>query len=304
MRFVIKPESDKTDKLKSQDTKAALFDIALNKKKSEISDGIYRDSYVTKDEIISKVEDHLAKSYKNKCAYCERICKADIEHYRPKKGVDDDVLHEGYYWLCYEWTNLIPSCVKCNRDGGKLTKFPIIGKRVYEPSFLNKKTTLNLKKNRADNSPLVNEIPYLLHPEIDKPEDFFEFEIDPNNDGIRLKGIDENNRGNNTIEICKLNRQELRLERRENVIDGFCDTLNCYFIQFENKEITIKKLVDKIIDQINILINQSKDEKKTHTFLRKYIILNRYNFNQIVIPFIEPKLKIIVQSAFNSLILI
>ncbi|NVO21232.1 MAG: hypothetical protein HXX13_16135 [Bacteroidetes bacterium] len=303
MRFVVKPESDKTDKLKSAETYAALLDIAKNKNKAKITSNIYRDPYKDRDEIRSAVEDKLALSYKNKCAYCERLCKADIEHYRPKKGVDNE-MHDGYYWLCYEWTNLIPSCEKCNRDGGKHNKFPILGKRVKNPIFKNHNSDLNLAKNKAYNKPLIDEVPFLLHPEIDKPEDFFEFEIDHQNIGIRIKGIDKNNRGTNTIEICKLNRQILRIERRENVIDGFCEALNCYFIEYENGTLTLQALSDKIIDQIKILITQSKIEKKTHTFLRKYIVLNRQNFKQIVIPFIEPKIKLIVESAFNSLILI
>jgi hypothetical protein len=42
--------------------------------------------------------------------------------------------HPGYYWLAYEWTNLLPSCYDCNsfrRHGtmkagpGKNERFPV-----------------------------------------------------------------------------------------------------------------------------------------------------------------------------------
>jgi len=228
MRFVVKPDTDKTAKLGSAQTYTELLSIA-RKTSTKIKDTIYRDSYQDKDETRSRVEDQLAKSYYNKCAYCERLCKADVEHYRPKKGVSEDATHEGYYWLCYEWTNLLPACVKCNRDGGKHTKFPILGTRVNAPIFLPNKN-LDLTKSKASKKPLIDEEPLLLHPEVDKPEDFFIFELDPIGEGIRLKGCDKNGRGEKTIEICALNRQELRLERVENVIEPFKSAIESAFV--------------------------------------------------------------------------
>ncbi|KAF7963934.1 hypothetical protein AWV80_04050 [Cupriavidus sp. UYMU48A] len=40
----------------------------------------------------------------------------DVEHYRPKGGVADDSTHRGYWWLALEWSNLLPSCIDCNRS--------------------------------------------------------------------------------------------------------------------------------------------------------------------------------------------
>src|SRR5690606_11272092 len=147
----IKPDANKTAKLKHQNTIDAINRIATTKNKGLITDSIYRDCYDDRDERRSRVEDQLAKTYLNKCAYCERLEKADIEHYRPKKSVLGEA-HDGYYWLCYEWTNLLPSCVKCNRDGAKLTHFPILGNRVHLPTFsANGKIDLNL--NKANSKP-------------------------------------------------------------------------------------------------------------------------------------------------------
>lgn len=298
MRFVVKPETDMTDKLKCQSTIKAINLIASSKNKDLISDSIYRDSYDDSDEKRSLVEDHLAKSYLNKCAYCERLEKADIEHYRPKKSVKDET-HDGYYWLCYEWTNLLPSCVKCNRDGAKLTHFPILGTRVLAPKVLRGRT-IDLDCNKAFNKPLIDEIPYLLHPEIDNPELFFEFELDPSGEGIRLKGIDEDGRGVKTIEICKLNRQELRLHRQRDVIDPFVEAIEASFAKRAKSEIDDNGLIAEIKTELIALERHSKNIKKTHTLLRQFIISDEHKFASIVLPFLSYSIRAIVLAAFNN----
>lgn len=299
MRFVVKPEANRTVKLSSAATYNELLNIAKTKNKGLIKDSIYRDPYPDKDEIRSRVEDKLALSYYNKCAYCERITKADVEHYRPKKGVNEDSKHDGYYWLCYEWTNLIPACVKCNRDGGKHNQFPILGNRLYSPIFLLNQE-LDLDENRITSIPLDKEKPFLLHPEKDNPEDFFEFEIDSEGVGIRIKGIDDDGRGDKTIEICALNRQELRLERVEKVIDSFKIAIECIYTMHEDGEYSLEEFVDHVILQIKILVKHSKNEKATHTFLKKYIVADINNFEKIVIPFFPVKFKNILLEAYKS----
>jgi uncharacterized protein (TIGR02646 family) len=300
MRFVVKSESDRTDKLASNATYLELLEIIRTLNKNRISDTIYRDSYDTEDGKRSRVEDKLAISYKNKCAYCERLCKADIEHYRPKKGVVEEPAHPGYYWLCYEWSNLIPSCITCNREGAKHNQFPIIGTRVNAPAIL-PDNNLDLTSCKAYNAPLLNETPLLLHPEVDRPEEFFAFELDPNGEGIRLVGIDPQGRGHQTIQICLLNRKEIKLDRVERVIDEFKDAVHCLFAQHERAEITEAQLANMIIQNIRLLKQRSSLEDKTHTYLRKYIINSVANFEQVVIPFLNVKVRTIVLEAFLSL---
>ncbi|MGH8079703.1 MAG: hypothetical protein ACREP7_03935 [Lysobacter sp.] len=57
-----------------------------------------------------------------KCAYCEGFHSAssptDVEHYRPKAGVEGEAAHRGYWWLAADWANLLPSCILCNRRNG------------------------------------------------------------------------------------------------------------------------------------------------------------------------------------------
>jgi hypothetical protein len=104
-----------------------------------------------------------------KCAYCEAPIRdyqhGDVEHFRPKAGITDQdgrrvylldgngeiqidaagepVEHPGYYWLAYEWTNLLPSCIKCNQDDvrqgrriGKHARFPVEGRHAQKPEEL------------------------------------------------------------------------------------------------------------------------------------------------------------------------
>ena len=53
------------------------------------------------------------------CAYCEAIYEdtqqVDVEHYRPKGGIEESRGHLGYWWIAMRWDNLLPSCADCNR---------------------------------------------------------------------------------------------------------------------------------------------------------------------------------------------
>lgn len=299
MRFVKKGTEYRTPRLASQETYLELLEIVRTGNKKMIKDSIYRDSYETPDGRRSRVEDQLAKVYEYKCAYCERICKADIEHYRPKGAVEEVLNHPGYYWLCYEWTNLLPSCVTCNRDGAKNNHFPVLGNRVYPPVLLPNRH-LALEDHKAFNSPLIDERPFLLHPEVDRPEDHFRFVIDSEGKGIRLQGIDVEGRGEKTIAICKLNRKELTLDRVENVIDPFKTSTECLFVELLDQKITEISFIQNMIQLIQVLKNYSSRVDKTHTFLRKYIVASTQNFERIVLPFLTSKIRRIVLEAFTS----
>ncbi|MGB0932388.1 MAG: hypothetical protein ACPGVB_16520, partial [Chitinophagales bacterium] len=115
-----------------KNAKVKMQRIAQTKDKKAIKDSIYKGEKTVKGQKKYAVRETLKTIYHNKCAYCESIeAKPEIEHYRPKKGVKG-IIHDGYYWLCYEWTNLIPSCRYCNTEGGKGDYYPIMGSRVIE----------------------------------------------------------------------------------------------------------------------------------------------------------------------------
>ena len=68
------------------------------------------------------VKSALVEAQHGKCCYCERKFGATsygaVEHFRPKGAVQQTKgsprLVPGYYWLAFEWNNLLVSCEKCN----------------------------------------------------------------------------------------------------------------------------------------------------------------------------------------------
>ena len=80
-----------------------------------------------------KVKNRLVENHHSKCCYCEKEFPSGIlqvEHFRPKGGVRqtlDQTTDErpGYYWLAYEWTNLLLACPICNSTTHKWTFFPL-----------------------------------------------------------------------------------------------------------------------------------------------------------------------------------
>ena len=153
-----------------------------------------------------------------KCAYCESYLTGhqnpDMEHYRPKLGVTDEndtpvmvdygngeVEHRGYYWLAYDWRNLLPSCVKCNQASsiegekvGKHNRFPVLGDHALS----------------EDEVP--TERPALLNPMEDDPAIFLKVNT---SDGM-IEAIDP--RGEMTIRVLGLNiRDQLRQGRLDKI---------------------------------------------------------------------------------------
>lgn len=157
----------------------------------------------------------LRKMFHDKCAYCESLLSntqpGDVEHYRPKGRISNldgtivklqgsEVDHPGYWWLCYEWRNLLPSCIDCNRRryhaddvaAGKADMFPIAGTRAETPQ-----------------DPLDEEDALLLNPtdETFKPEDHFEF---TENGKLGTKSA----RGQSSCLILGLNEREKLVAQR------------------------------------------------------------------------------------------
>lgn len=274
-----------------ENAKAEMQRIAQTMDKDSIKPNIYKGEKTVNYQKIHEVRTALKAIYYNKCAYCESTeHKPEVEHYRPKKSVTG-ITHNGYYWLCYEWTNLIPSCRYCNTEGGKGNDFPIIGNRITEPT-LDVHNNLDFDTCKAENSPLIDEQPYLFHPEIDANIDnAFEFF-----DNGAMRGNDHQGRGRQTIRICNLNRDNL-LQGRQEIIDDYFgrirNQLNLYFDNSMNYEVLKTQL---LFIFLKIQLN-SKPNKK-FSALSKYI---QNNFNSIIVPlFPTPKQRLIVQNAYRK----
>lgn len=99
-----------------------------------------------------------------KCAFCEAkplpVSDGDVEHFRPKASLrqsDADPLQRpGYYWLAYDWENLLFACERCNRRHKK-SLFPLV-----EPS----------RRATSHRAPINSEDPVFIDPSAEDPEQY------------------------------------------------------------------------------------------------------------------------------------
>jgi uncharacterized protein (TIGR02646 family) len=162
----------------------------------------------------------LHKLFHGKCAYCESryaaVHPVDIEHWRPKGAVietDDrkSIRPYGYYWLAASWSNLLPSCIDCNRErtypDPVTGKVEYLGKGNWFPLGGGTRALVEGEEN--------GEEPLLLDPCSDQPRDFLQFTdtgmVIPVTDAARQ------DRAEASIKYYGLNRAELVLDRRERV---------------------------------------------------------------------------------------
>ena len=167
---------------------------------------IYREEYV---------KAAMEKAFHGKCAYCESYYQAqmpvDVEHFRPKGAiiVDGKLTKPAYYWLASEWTNLLPSCIRCNRPN----KYKLPDKKSWTMGKANffplQQGCPRAKKPGEERK----ERPLLLNPCLDDPAKHLEFR----SDGIVLAAQDARGRiskkGEQSITIYGLSRPSL-IERR------------------------------------------------------------------------------------------
>jgi uncharacterized protein (TIGR02646 family) len=150
-----------------------------------------------------QVREALIAAQYGKCCFCEaRIIATaygDVEHYRPKAGwrqtADDDLQPPGYYWLAYEWPNLLLACTRCNQEF-KQNLFPL-----RDPA----------RRATSHHDDLSREQPLLLHPAETEPERFLSFRHEV------AFAPRANRAGSITIAVVGLNRPALREARREHL---------------------------------------------------------------------------------------
>ena len=150
------------------------------------------------------VKAQLKSDQNGKCAYCERMFNGDygaVEHYRPKGGwqqeVGEKLKRPGYYWLAYEWGNLLYSCDECNTSY-KRNLFP-----------------LSVPDTRdIDNRDISREDPLLLNPSSEDPGEHIGFNKEMAVPRI-IDGV-PSAKGLKTIELLGLNtRLALKQARRD-----------------------------------------------------------------------------------------
>jgi len=227
-------------------------------------------TFTFNSQIWKDLKDWLMKNvFYQRCAYCERAISGyygDAEHYRPKGAVRRKdaagdwvlpdceitnpadgqfltIVHPGYFWLAYDWRNLLPSCVFCNSGLGKNDRFEIQQTYVVlvklDPAVV--EAMAERLRPRESNrwpgyyylTPMdldAKECPLLLNP-LNAPDD-----RDPHRHirfGVRgiVAAIDDSPLGQNTIDVFRLKDEELRQARQHaqtEFQDKFYDRMRRY----------------------------------------------------------------------------
>ena len=193
---------------------------------SDVKDAVYKGK---RHNIKAKIYMSLDSDFHGKCAYCESLIATnqpgDIEHFRPRGKVTDleNKLimvdkgnglepHPGYYWLAYDWKNLLLSCRDCNSISKSKSAGKLIGKGNRFP----------VKDFRAARSgEEIREEPLLIHPVFENPEEHLEVD----ETGI-MNAKNGSEKGKTCIDIFGLNvREALQVARKdcyEDVKDRIC----------------------------------------------------------------------------------
>lgn len=165
----------------------------------------------------------------HKCCYCEHKIQErhnDVEHHRPKGRANrapGSTATHGYWWLAFDWDNLLYACPSCNRSE-KNDLFPLpIGDAALE----------------AEERPPGNEHPHLLDPASTlNPVEHIEFEYrfavrgqPAHSEGKQwfARPRDNSLHGFWTIHVCGLNhadRLELRKDHVRDYVQPLADSLN------------------------------------------------------------------------------
>jgi len=195
----------------------------------------------------------LSGPFYGKCAYCESFIAADqpgdLDHFRPKGKVTDsdhqpimiqdkqghEIPHPGYYWLAYDWKNLLPSCADCNRPArqktggqriGKWDQFPVKGFRATTPGEE------------------TQEEPLLIHPVFQDPEQH----LSVDDTGIFAAKTPE---GKTCIDIFGLNVREALVECRRTA-----------YRETKNKVITLLNALHHNASDVGDHLNELLDIKR------------------------------------------
>lgn len=177
-------------------------------RKSAITAGL---NQTARQQIWRTLAHRLSALSKGKCWYSESrnpTADKDVDHFRPKNRVQEDVDHEGYWWRAFDWRNYRYSSQWCNQrrndkinktSGGKWDHFPLC-----PGSF----------RARVEGDDCDQEEPELLDP-ID-PDDWKLLTFRPNGEPTPNAARDTTDyaRAKTTISVYHLHCRELVNERR------------------------------------------------------------------------------------------
>jgi uncharacterized protein (TIGR02646 family) len=209
----------------------------------------------------ARVKTDLEKLYDFKCGYCEIDLRkfntnSTVEHYRPKAK-------NQYYWLAHEWSNFLLACSDCQKikDNNFPTENP---QQLILPILENGR--LDYEKCQANHPYLLGESPLILHPEIDNPMDYFDFNIDTGE--IEIKN--EDNRALKTCELLGLNRDNLCFQRKR-IVDNLFYDIQRYYKILEGK---VKDALTLALSICKDFIEEQANKTPEFSFVWRYLYEN------------------------------
>jgi uncharacterized protein (TIGR02646 family) len=230
------------------------------------------------EELLHRLED----IFSGKCAYCERLISVRnstllVGHYRP---------YTLYYWLAYEWTNLIPLCEDCFtfRDN----TFPVAHdeNRIIAPPSKREHWTAEYAQI---------EVPLVLNPELDTPDLFFYFNREGN-----ILPYNQQIRALTTIKVFNLNQGYSVIGRREKIREFthiFHTKLQDFLLQFPDGKHD-KNQAQEFFGNAISLLTLSAQQECEYSALGKDMIKN---FGYFFIDNLDSELKReALESAFYS----
>ena len=234
-------------------------------------------------EIDTEIKKYLHEVFHGKCGYCETKIESlelgTINRYRPNNGVrDKNEFHEDlYWWLTFEWDNLIYCCKECNQFKGNY--FPIKGRRALN-----------------ENDDYENEHRMLLNPYLDEPGNHLNYTHSVS--GYIDALTDE---GNQSIELLRLNRTNL-VEGRKKARNEIINAVQYLSHEEQRQNHTIKKHLVSIYELKNLRIEFLSykrwvliNELEADPFLGQKLGLEDYQKEE---PWFREKGKIIKREKF------
>jgi len=285
MRKVVKNFASIPDGLMSENSRRLVAQSLLERGRHNFKPETYGHESVRR---------HLNAIYNSKCCFCETDTSAgatlQVEHFRPKAKVTGAANHPGYYWLGYQWSNLLLACSSCNNR--KRNNFPITGQRTFEPP-IHPDGTLDESQCHSTHPTLAGENPQLVNPETDPdPMRHFRFLADGRIEPLTAEG-------EATIEKCYLFRGAL-VKARKKVYDNIFNKFLKHFERFNQARISedqLKILLLAVIedDLINYIIN---DENQYLEFAKTCW----REFDAFFIKRFQPKERAILQTIYDELL--
>jgi len=184
--------------------KAGAQETRLNCESHDLNSAAYRSkskkfTFIRSIYAHKSVKDALLQAQHKKCCYCEskfrNASSGAVEHFRPKgavkQGSREVMLYPGYYWLAYNWNNLLVSCEICN-SSYKGSLFPLADEKA---------------RARNHHDDIKTETPIFIDPAAEDPRHHIRFR------GAEVEHLTA--RGLRTIKGLGLRRDELEDARAE-----------------------------------------------------------------------------------------